>query len=607
MKGGLSDRAEANEESAARAGRAADRLGDKVARPRWPRSGCHKRKGGVTLSSSRRTIALPNHAMTAPFCPRSPCGRAPLTRRSVVRDGMALVAAPWLALAAGCATPPSVPRASDGGAGRATGRGVALAPADLALVNRVAWGASASAVTEFNRLGRAAWLQSQLHPSAETRLPGEAQAQIDAMSISTTTFESLVVDAEVVRRDSDAKAKEASDDAAKQAAQQAYQQALTKVAREAASRSLLRALYSPHQLQEQLTWFWFNHFNVHQYKSNLRAMVGDYEGVLRARALGRFRDLLIASATHPAMIRYLDNEQNAANRINENYAREVMELHTLGVDGGYSQKDVQELARVLTGVGVNVGDKTPNLRPELRALYVRQGFTEFNPGRHDMGDKLVLGKNVAGHGWSEVLDELSRLAAQPSTARYLSRKLAGFFAADAPPPALVDHMAAAFTHSDGEIAATLAAMFESPDFSTTLGHKFKDPMHYVVSAVRLAYDDRPIRNTGPMLGWLGRLGEAPYNRQTPDGYPMDESAWASPGQMSARFEIARAIGTGSAGLFRAEGASADAPAFPRLSSAFYYESIEPTLSNATRAALDRATSAQEWNVFLLSSPEFMLR
>ena len=532
----------------------------------------------------------------------------PLTRRTLLLEGAATVAAPWLALAAGCTTAPEGRRASEAVAAPGPRRATALAAADFALVNRVAWGASASTAADFNRLGRATWLHAQLDPHLQPRLPAEVQAQIDAMAITSTPFEALVGDMDALRRESDAKAKEASDNAAKQAAQQAYQQALSKVAREAASRSLLRALYSPNQLQEQLTWFWFNHFNVHQYKSNLRVMVGDYEDrALRPRALGKFRDLLIASATHPAMIRYLDNEQNGAGRINENYAREVMELHTLGVDGGYSQKDVQELARVLTGLGVNLSDKTPNLRPELRALYVRQGLTEFNPGRHDMGEKVVLGQSVAGRGWSEVLDELSRLAAQPNTARFVSRKLAAFFAADSPPPALVDRMAMAFTRSDGEIAATLAAMFESPEFAATLGQKFKDPMHYVVSALRLAYDDRPIRNTGPMLGWLARLGEAPYNRQTPDGYPSDESAWASPGQMAARFEIARAIGTGSAGLFRAEGESADAPAFPRLASAFYYESIEPTLSNATRAALERATSAQEWNVFLLSSPEFMLR
>ena len=248
--------------------------------------------------------------------------------------------------------------------------------------------------------------RSQLHP-APARLPAEVQAQIDAMSISTTPFERWSPRSTDPPRQRP-RAKDASDPAAKQAAQQAYQQALTKVAREAASRSLLRALYSPNQLQEQMTWFWFNHFNVHQYKTNLRVMVGDYEDrALRPRALGRFRDLLIASATHPAMIRYLDNEQNAAGRINENYAREVMELHTLGVDGGYSQADVQELARVLTGLGVNFSDKAPNLKPGQRELYVRQGFTEFNPARHDMGEKVVLGHRIAGRGWNEVLDELA--------------------------------------------------------------------------------------------------------------------------------------------------------------------------------------------------------
>jgi uncharacterized protein (DUF1800 family) len=523
----------------------------------------------------------------------------------------ALAAAPVLSFVAGCAATGAAPgddRASTAPAASRRDRpGADPAGADVALVNRVAWGASATTAADFARRGRRDWLAAQLHP-APARLPADVQALIDATSIATTPFETLVADMETTRRDSDAKAKEAIDTTAKQAAQQGYQQALTKVAREASSRSLLRALYSPNQLQEQMTWFWFNHFNVHQYKANLRVMVGDYEDTaLRPRALGRFRDLLVASATHPAMIRYLDNEQNAAGRINENFAREVMELHTLGVDGGYSQKDVQELARVLTGVGINVTDKTPNLKPEQRALYVRRGFTEFNPGRHDMGEKVVLGRTVPGRGWNEVLDELGRLAAHPATARFVSAKLAAYFVADAPPPALVDRMSQAFVRSDGDIAVTLAAMFDAPEFTASLGGKFKDPMHYVVSAVRLAYDDRPIQNTAPMLGWLGRLGELPYNRQTPDGYPLGESAWASPGQMATRFEIARAIGTGSAGLFRPEGASADTPAFPRLASAFYFQSIEPTLGAATRAALDRATSPQEWNTFLLSSPEFMQR
>jgi uncharacterized protein (DUF1800 family) len=133
-------------------------------------------------------------------------------------------------------------------------------------------------------------------------------------------------------------------------------------------------------------------------------------------------------------------------------------------------------------------------------------------------------------------------------------------------------------------------------------------MHYVVSAVRLAYDGKPILNTGPMLGWLNRLGEGLYNRQTPDGYPLDEAAWSSSGQMSTRFEIARAIGSGSAGLFRAEGPTpSDRPAFPQLSNALYHGVLASTFGERTRAALDGATSPQEWNVLLLSSPEFMFR
>ena len=371
---------------------------------------------------------------------------------------------------------------------------------------------------------------------------------------------------------------------------------------------LLPALYSPHQLQSQLTWFWFNHFNVHQYKGNLRLMVGDYQERLRTHALGRFRDLLVASATHPAMIRYLDNAQNAANRLNENYAREVMELHTLGVDGGYSQKDVQELARVLTGLGLNETDAGPkNLRPSLQALYVRDGLTEFNPARHDMGPKTVLGQAVRPGGLDEIVDTLTRLARHPSTARHVSRQLATYFVSDDPPASLVDKMSSAFLRSDGDTAVVLQAMFDAPEFNASLAHKFKDPVHYVVSAVRLSYDGKTVLNCGPMLGWMNRLGEGLYNRQTPDGYPMVAAAWSSSGQMSTRFDIARTIGGGSAGLFRAEGGPADAPAFPQLSNAVYHESLATTLSPDTRAALEGATSPQEWNTLLLSSPEFMVR
>ncbi len=515
-----------------------------------------------------------------------------MKRRSVVAGcGLGLMAP---ALLSGCVLAPA-PR---------SGAPSKEEAADLALLNRVTWGVNSATVAEWNRTSRRDYLQAQLHPATNAPLPASVQAQIAALGLGGKPMQAWVVEMEQRRRDADALA----DDEAKKAAQQAYQQDLNRLARDAATQTLLRALYSPNQLQEQLTWFWFNHFNVHQYKANLRTMVGDYEGRLRPHALGRFRDLLIASATHAAMIRYLDNEQNAANRINENYAREVMELHTLGVDAGYSQKDVQELARVLTGLGLNFSDKTPNLKPAQQALYVRRDATEFNPARHDMGEKLLLGETVAGRGWDEIIEQLTRLSRHPATARHVSRKLAVYLVSDEPAPALVERMSRAFSTSDGDIAVTLQAMFDAPEFMPALSKKFKDPVHYVVSAVRLAYDARPILNAAPMLGWLNRLGQGLYNRQTPDGYPLVEAAWASSGQMNTRFEIARAIGSGSAGLFRADGPNpVEQPAFPQLSNALYHGALAATLGAPTRAALEGAASPQEWNVLLLSSPEFMYR
>ncbi|MRW92838.1 DUF1800 family protein [Duganella sp. FT80W] len=499
-----------------------------------------------------------------------------------------------LLLLSGCAATTTTPP-------QPSGDPVALSAA----LNRVSWGVNTSTWQRAEKQGYERWLDQQLHP-APAKLPPEAQAQIDTMTISQKPVMQLVQELEAQRRDYD---KAIADDEAKKAAQRAYQQELTRLAKEAATRSLLRDLYSPNQLQEQMTWFWMNHFNVHQGKSNLRALVGDYEEqAIRPHALGKFRDLLAATLHHPAMIRYLDNEQNAAGRINENYAREIMELHTLGVDGGYTQNDVQQLARILTGVGVNLGDKMPNVRKDKQAEYVRNGLFEFNPNRHDYGDKLFLGQPVKGRGLAEVDEALDRLARAPATARYVSHKLAVYFVADEPPPQLVQRMAERFQSSDGDIAAVLRVMFTSPEFTQSLGHKFKDPVHYVVSAVRLSYDDKIILNTGPMLNWLNRMGQPLYGRQTPDGYALTQPGWASPGQMTTRFEIAKAIGGGSAGLFKTEGAQPlEKPAFPQLANPLYYQSLQKSLAPATRQELDQAGSPQEWNTLLLSSPELMHR
>src|SRR5256885_7091834 len=322
---------------------------------------------------------------------------------------------------------------------------------------------------ELARVGPASYLEAQLQPAQEAALPPEVQAQVDAMTISRRPVDELAKEMESRRKGLDLLR---SDDE-KKAAQQAYQQELTRLGREAAARMLLRALYSPWQLREQMTWFWMNHFNVFQYKANLRVLVADYEErAIRPHALGRFRDLLGATARHPAMLIYLDNAQNAASRINENYARELMELHTLGVDGGYTQRDVQELARILTGFGV------------------REGLFEFIPGRHDYGDKLLLGRTIRGRGAAEVDEALDLLARHPATARFICMKLALFFVSDDPSEVLVERLASTLRSSDGGIAAVLRELFASAEFSASLGTKFQGPLDYVVSAVRLAYDDK---------------------------------------------------------------------------------------------------------------------
>jgi len=476
---------------------------------------------------------------------------------------------------------------------------------DLAFLNRVTWGANQADAEALVRLGRSRWLARQLQAGTDDPLPPAAQAQVDALPIGHMTLKDQTQALEAQNR----AANQLTDPDQKKAAQQAYQQAMNDLSKQAATRDLLRDLYSPDQVREQMTWFWFNHFNVHAGKANIRAMVGDYEDqAIRPHALGRFRDLLEATLRHPAMLRYLDNADNAAGHINENYAREILELHTMGVGSGYSQKDVQELARILTGVGIDARPEDPKVRPQLQGQLVRDGLFEFNPNRHDYGDKVLLGHTIKGAGFAEVEQALDIIARQPATARHVSGQIASYFMGDNPPPALVNRMADAFQRSDGDIAQVLGVLFRSPEFNASLGTAFKDPTHYAVSAVRLAYNDRVILNAQPIQGWLNRMAEGLYNHETPDGYPVAAAAWDGPGQMAMRFEIARQIGAGAAGLFKPDAPGAtETPAFPQIENALYFNAIAPTMGPKSVAALDQAISPQDWNTLFLSSPEFMRR
>jgi uncharacterized protein (DUF1800 family) len=480
-----------------------------------------------------------------------------------------------------------------------------LSASDFAMMERLTFGVTPSGAEHLKTVGTGRWLEEQLHPQDAPGLPAAAEAQIEAMpDVHKFPFDIATAFDQQAQA-----ANKTTDPDQRKAAQQAFQQAMTDRARQAATRSILRALYAPDQLRERMTWFWFNHFNVHQNKANIRILVGDYESrAIHPFALGKFHDLLTATLYHPAMLRYLDNADNAAGHLNENYAREIMELHTMGVGSGYTQSDVEALARILTGVGIDLKPEDPKLKPELQSQLVRQGAFEFNPARHDNGDKTFLGHVIKGRGLAEVDEAVNILVHHPATATHLSRQIATYFISENPPESLVQRMAQTFKTTDGDISAVLSTMVHAPEFAASLkpGSKFKDPVRYVFSAVRLAYDDKVILNTAPIQNWLNRLGEGLFNHETPDGYAMMSASWNGPGQMMLRFEIARQIGSGSSGLFKPEGPNTvDQPAFPLIQNSLYFNGLRQTLGSPTLAALDQAVSPQDWNTLFLSSPEFM--
>ena len=417
--------------------------------------------------------------------------------------------------------------------------------ADTLWLDRLTWGASSADLAAVRTRGRNAWLEAQLTASTPARLPEAAKAQIEALPLNEPLLP-LVQRMEVQRKAADA----LTDDVAKAEAQKNYQQALTKLARDASARQLLNALYSPNQVQEQLTWFWFNHFNVHQYKSNLRAMVGDYEQGLRERSLGRFRDLLGYTAHHPAMLRYLDNEQNAANRINENYARELLELHTLGVNGGYTQQDVQELAKILTGWtvdGLARQGAAPIVRPRARAQRqmaarndgaARIGFA-FQELLHEPGTKTVLGTTYAEAGLDEGERAIRALCRHPSTAAFVATKLVTHFVSDEPPAAAVDRITRVFRETDGDLRAISSALIELPDAWSDGARKFRTPQDWLVAVLR-AFNAPEVSDA--LMPILRQLRHPLWSPQAPKGFGDGTQEWADPDSLLNRAELARTVG-----------------------------------------------------------------
>jgi uncharacterized protein (DUF1800 family) len=321
-------------------------------------------------------------------------------------------------------------------------------------------------------------------------------------------------------------------------------------------------------LLARLTEFWFNHLNVFAGKGAVRPFVGHYAvNVIRAHALGRFEDMLLASARHPAMLLYLDQAQSNARGLNENYARELLELHTLGVSAGYTQNDVRELARILTGWTVGL--------PQGQAF-------RFAERLHDQGDKLLLGRKFTADGQREGEEAIRMLARHPATAQRIAQRLAETFVADSPPRALTDRLAATFTRTQGDIRAVMHTLLDSPEFWREDHTLFKTPLDFACSALVAGGGVKDRRDIPLTLGFLAQAGQPLHGWQTPDGYRTDAATWLAPEALTRRADYAMALGG-------------------RMAEPLY---LQPYLSSASRERIAREAPALRTGL-MLASPDFM--
>jgi uncharacterized protein (DUF1800 family) len=366
------------------------------------------------------------------------------------------------------------------------------------LLNRIAFGAKPGLVEHVQSIGVEKYLDQQLHPeriddsAAEKRLAGIASIHMSAPALVEIRPPQQIL-------------------------------------QDLQAQKIVRAVHSERQLQEVMTDFWFNHFNVFWRKNADRWFTTGYEmNAIRPHALGKFKDLLMATAKSPAMLVYLDNHLSSSIRgINENYARELMELHTLGVDGGYTQKDVQEVARSLTGWTI--------------AGPQRGGDFMFRPRMHDDGEKTVLGHRINAGGMNDGETVIDILSKHPSTARFISSKLVRRFVNDHPPENLVRHVAEVYRRSDGDIHEMMRAIVISREFNSpdAVLAKTKTPFEYTVSAIRAL--DGTTDGARPLAQAIARMGQPLYQCQPPTGYPDRGDYWMSNGAIIERLNFAVAV------------------------------------------------------------------
>jgi uncharacterized protein (DUF1800 family) len=525
------------------------------------------------------------------------------------------------------------------------------------VLNRLAFGPRPGDVEHVRAIGPDAYVHEQLNPDS-IPIPDDLVDRVRAYRTLHMTPIALFVEYErpinLARRNAKANG------ADQKALQDATKDSRIKeriVMREAAQARMLRAIEGPRQLQEVMTAFWFNHFNIFAGKGLDNIWTGDFEETaIRPHTMGKFRALLGATAHHPAMLFYLDNLQNTApgslgskgkfEGINENYARELMELHTLGVGGGYSQTDVIALAHILTGWGIlrprderMAGDGA--MRPSRPMGFRRRNFMRpgnetvdpsgfyFDSTRHDFSSKTFLGHRIDGSGIAEGEHALDILARSPVTANHLSFKLAQYFVADDPPKPLVSRMAQQYLATDTDIRAVLKLMFTSSEFwdRRNYGAKFKTPYEYVISCVRAS--GAPVRNYRPLFGTMQILGMPIYGCLTPNGYANTQDAWLNPDAMMTRLSFATALGRGNLPLENPpfEEGAVEPPVVPRKSGGRVNIKFDanpkgpkmtppdPALLAATLGGYFSPTTAAAVEVspenlrapLILGSPEFMKR
>jgi uncharacterized protein (DUF1800 family) len=362
-------------------------------------------------------------------------------------------------------------------------------------LNRLSFGARPGDVERVLHVGVDRWIEQQLHPER---------------------IDDRAVEARVARYSKDVAIPPRED---KQMARRAARKSFADVS----AQRILRAAESERQLNEVMVDFWMNHFNVFAGKGLDRFLVAGYErDAIRPRVWGHFEDLLMATAKSPAMLFYLDNVRSRNGALNENYARELMELHTIGVDAGYTQKDVTELARVFTGWSMD-----------------RSGRFRFRRAAHDRGKKTVLGVTLGGGGIDEGERMIRFFARHPSTAEHIATKLCVRLVSDEPSSALVERIAKRFRDTNGDLRATVKAVLDSPEFWISRGAKVKSPFEYAVSAIRAlgATIDDPL----PLARELRKMGEGLYLAQPPTGYPDDAESWSTSGATLARLDFVLAL------------------------------------------------------------------